>query len=268
MTGRQTRRGGPEWKPDKYELKIDQLLDPIRLGITCDTWPTEQDFRDVWDILTTEDKRLVDAVMRFKCETVKDLHNKTLERSFDAVIKLDNVYNEHVLRAICFARLMKLPSDAARKYYFETLMDLRRGPQEAYDHIPLAVKTDKEHLKEMAAKINISGDGKRELFQQLIAYGMQVKEMTPAVIKNGIVVQPAIYDLADPSTAYRALQELAKIDGSYADPGKQEVESIESQASKVKRLRLEVNNMATEQAEQYGGTARQITDEELMSGEG
>ncbi len=248
-------------KEDKYSRRIDELIDPIALGITCDEWPTREDLLRIWHTLVDADKKLVLEATKPTCVTVGDLFKATLVDDLHKSVDTNSLYNHNILRAILYTKLLRLDSDVARRQYFDTLLDLRKGPQTNYEDIKRVIKTDREHLDELAREIALDGDGKRGLYRVLIAYGMQTREHKAAIydIDTGEMTKPPIYELADPSIVYRSLQELSKLDGSYREAGKEEADSLESQASRVKRL----NKLADVEAEKLGGTARHVTAAEV-----
>ncbi len=253
---------------DIYARTIDSLIDPVLLGLKCDRWPTRADFSRVYYALEEKDKNLIVQAIKPECVNVGDLFKLTLITDFHKTTESNKLYDINILRAICYAKMIRLPSDVARREYFNTLMDLRRGPQIAYPDIPRLLKTDREHLQEMAAKVDISSDGKRALHRELIAFGMQVEIDTQAVVEDGVIVKEAIYALASPNTVYRSLQEIAKLDGAYREAGAEEVDSIEGQAARIQRLKSTMQDAANVAAHEHGGTARQITLQEMESEDG
>lgn len=251
-------------KQDKYLVRIDELIDPIELDIPCSPWPTREDFARCWHTLDTKQQTLVSEAVKPQCVTVGDLYKLSLVDGLHETVETNSLYDRNVLRAILYAKMLRLPSDTARHKYYETLLDLRRTMPVNYEDIPNSIKTDRDHIIELAKSVDISPDGKRELHKQLIAYGMQTKVHEPAVIEKGITVKEAIYELADPRAVLNSLQELSKLDGSYKEAGREETDTIENQSDRIRRLKVEMQDELDEEAANLGGTARRISDEELL----
>lgn len=251
-------------KRDKYAVRIDELLDPIELDIPCGPWPIRQDFTRVWHTLDDKQQRVVGAAVKPECITVGDLYKISLINGLNEAVESNSLYARNVLRAIIYAKMLRLDTDVARRTYYETLLDLRRQPQVSYEDISGKLKTDRDHIRELAKEIDLSPEGKRELHKQLIAYGMQTKLHEPEVIEHGVVTRGAIYTLADPRAVLTSLQEMSKLDGSYKEAGREESDTIENQAARIKRIRLTMQTELEHDASGLGGQAHRITDQELM----
>lgn len=250
-------------KADKYAIRIDELLDPVELDIPCGPWPTKEDFSRVWYTLSEKDKQLVTYAIKPNCITVGDLYKLSLMDNLHESLETNSLFDRNILRSIIYAKMLRLESDVARRTYYETLLDLRRQPQIDYENLPAELKTDRDHIRELARNVDISAEGKRELHKQLIAYGMQTKIAEESVIQHGVTVREAIYQLADARAVLTSLIELSKLDGSYKEAGREETEDIENQADRIRRIKGEMQEQLDEKAAQQHGTAKKITDEDL-----
>ena len=212
--------------------RIDWILDPAKAEIDGVDLPTKENFFESWKKLTTEHRRIVSAGI--KGDTIYDIIEDCPGLTYHKFYKvIDN--RKHAMRALIIGRMMNLPSDVARSTYIEVLLKNENSREHHRKDIRKLVTTDREHLQELANKIPTTGDGKRQILKELIAYGMQTKEHTHAIIdpSTGSVVTPAVYTLADPRIALISLQEMNKMDHEYAEVATS-TSSIESQAERIK----------------------------------
>lgn len=258
-------------QPHFTTKKIDWLLDPVQAELTGDELPTKDDFMIVWRKLSKPQRAFVSAGIQIEtlAEWVEELPGLTYAKIYKF---LD--HGKLTMRAMVIGRMMSMPSDVAKATYLEVLMTNEKSRKFHRNDIAKIVTTDREHLKELAKKIPSTGDGKRDILKELIAYGMQTKEHTPAKISDatGEILAPAVYTLADPRIALISLQEMNKMDHEYAEIATS-TSSIESQAERIKRLHAKpigskellnrVNKAADIQAEKLHGTSKLITSKSL-----
>lgn len=258
-----------------HSKKIDWLLDPKIAELSAEDIPTKDDFTDTWKRLNKEQKKVVAACI--KCETLMDAMS---EIPGTTAYKLCGMLDQrkNVMKAVIIGRALNMPSDVAKAVYIEMLRTNSTSRIHHRDQVMKLVMTDREHLQQLAKQIPANGDGKRQVLRELIAYGMQTKEHTPAVVSDadGQLLKPAVYTLADPRIALTAMQELNKMDHEYAEIATS-TSSIESQAERIARLResfespqkmngnllAQVNRAANQQAKRLGGEAKQITQKDV-----
>lgn len=251
--------------------KIDWLLDPKKAELTGDELPVKEDFMTVWKKLTKPQRAFVSAGIQ--CETLSEWVDNHPGLTFQKVYKFLDT-GKLTMRAVIIGRMMGMPSDVAKATYLEVLMNNERSRNHHRNELTKIITTDREHLKELAKQIQTTGDGKRQVLKELIAYGMQTKEHTAAKISDatGEIMEPAVYTLADPRIALISLQEMNKMDHEYMEIATS-TSSVESQAERVRRLREKaigskdllnrVNKAAAQQAEVLHGTAKLITAKDM-----
>ncbi len=251
--------------------KIDWLLDPKQAELTGDELPTKDEFMVTWRKLTKAQRAFVSAGIQ--CETLAEWVDKIPGLTYQKIYKFLDT-GKLVMQAMVIGRMMSMPSDVAKATYLEVLMTNEKARKHHRNDIAKIITTDREHLQELAKKIPTTGDGKREILKELIAYGMQTKEHTPAKISEatGEIMAPAVYTLADPRIALISLQEMNKMDHEYAEVATS-TSSIESQAERIKRLHARpiqskdlvnrVNKAADRQAEELNGIAKHVSDSAL-----
>lgn len=246
--------------------RIDWLLDPKQADLLGDELPTKEDFMEVWAKISKTYRPIVSAALQ--SETLADWVSQVPGLTYQKIYKILET-RKLVMRGIIIGRMMSMPSDVAKATYLETLLTNEKSRMHHRNEITKLVTTDREHLQELARKIKTTGDGKRQILKELIAYGMQTKEHTSAKINDatGEVMAPAVYTLADPRIALISLQEMNKMDHEYAEVATS-TSSIESQAERIKRLQARpinskdflnrINNAARKQAEELHGVAKLI----------
>ena len=251
--------------------RIDWILDPKQAELTGDELPTQKDFFEVWKKLTIAHRKMVSAGIQ--CEVMSEWIEQLPGTTYQKLYKILDA-RKLVMRALIIGRMMSMPSDVAKATYLETLMTNEKSRKYHRNDIAKLITTDREHLQALARQIQTTGDGKREVLKELIAYGMQTKQHEEAMISDatGEVLRPAVYTLADPRIALISLQELNKMDHEYAEVATS-TSSIESQAERIKRLRdkpiasrdllRRVNKAASKQAEALHGVAKQITSKDV-----
>ena len=251
------------------QRRIDWILDPEVADIDGTILPTREDFFEVWNNL--EDKRKNVVAVLIESERYVDVYERISEVSLAQVINMLKKEAD-IARAVIIGRMLKLPSEVAQITYIENLVGTNRMRAMHRQDLINVIKTDREHLKELASQVNISGDGKRDLLKEIIAYGMQTKQVEDAVYDEptGQVLRPAVYSLADPRMAFNAIQELNKMDHEYGVEDTA-TSSVESQAERIKRLQNKMpkkitqmlNSEAKKQAAKLNGTAKRVAQSQL-----
>lgn len=243
-----------------YYRKVETLFDPVAAGIGEAWWPTKEDFAALWPELGKRQKAIVKAAIISK--NIGEVQEETgyAASTIVTTLKEDAV----VAKAIIIAKMCNLESDTAKSIYLETLLKNAYSRQFHYEEVQRIIKTDRDHLREMAEQLDITGDGKRRILKEIAAYGMQLKQVEPAQHDSdtGVETKPPVLALADPRMAYNAVQELNRMDHEYGQDDKA-TSSIEGQAERIKRLRLSMDRVATEQAKVVGGIARRVADREI-----
>ncbi|MCJ8292918.1 MAG: hypothetical protein MJK15_00795 [Colwellia sp.] len=253
-------------EPHFLTKKIDWILNPKQAELEGDELPTGDDFKIVWRKLTHVQRKFVAASLQV--ETLAEWVGQLEGLTYGKIYKFLDT-GRLVMRAVIIGRMMSMPSDVAKATYLEVLMKNEKSRNYHRNDIAMIVTSDKEHLQELAGKIMTTGDGKRQILKELIAYGMQTKKLDDAKISEatGEVLQPAVYTLADPRIALISLQEMNKMDHEYAEAASS-TSSIESQADRIKRLKAQpigskdllnrVNSASQMRAEELGGVSKKI----------
>lgn len=240
--------------------KIESFIDPDFCEIDNTFWPTKGDFVKVWEELS-EDQRYVVAAC---------VSSRNFGEVLDATCK-NPAYISHKLkrekkvgRAFMMSRMCALDTDTAKALFLEGFIGASQSRKYYFDEVVKIIKTDRDHLKELSAKLTTDGDGKREILREIIAYGMQVKELEAAIIDvdTCIEISPAIFGLADARMAFNALQEINRMDGEYGQDDKA-TSSIESQAQRITRLQKAMNKEVGVQARKVGAVAKSVATREL-----
>ncbi len=251
--------------------KIDWLLDPKQAELTGDELPTKDDFMVIWKKLTKPQRAFVSAGIQV--ETLAQWVEALPGLTYTKIYKFLDT-GKLTMQAMVIGRMMSMPSDVAKATYLEVLMRNEQSRKVHRNDIMQIVSTDRQHLQALAKAIPTTGDGKRDILRELIAYGMQTKEHTPAKLSEatGEILAPAVYTLADPRIALISLQEMNKMDHEYAEVATS-TSSIESQAERIKRLRAKpiaskdlvnrVNKQADKQAAALEGVAKHVSDSAL-----
>jgi hypothetical protein len=258
------------------DKRIDWMIDPGVVDIDGTWMPTKEDFVKAWKASNLKQRIAIEALVM--CDTYGELFAKLDGISLQQCIGLLRK-DKLVVMGTISGRLCNLPSDAARAMYLENLVSTVQRREVHRKEIINIIKTDKEHLTELAAQIKVDGDGKRDILKQLIAYGMQTKMHEDAVFEQatGQVIRPAIYTLADPKMAFQSVQEMNKMDHEYHD-SEEATSSTESQAERIRRLKgraeettgsnkallKTLNSAATAQAKELNGTAKKIADRQVL----
>lgn len=236
--------------------------------------PTQKDFAEVWDTLQAEEKRTVkalfagDSTVTFREALAKSfgipLSKMNKELPYHAIMK--RLASRRVMKAFYYGTVGRMSSDAAKKKFVKEVLGKLTMSDMTRQVVEDIVMTDADHLKELAAKLRTKdGDGKRDILNTLIAYGMQTKILEHSIKDdNGKVTAPTIYGLADPKMAFSSLQELNRMDNEYGDDDKA-TSSIEGQAARIRRLANQVDKESAKRAKQLGGIARTITAKELIA---
>jgi len=240
--------------------KLEGFLDHEFLEIDSTFWPVKEDFTDLWDKLS-EDQRLVVSNC-ISAYTLGDVVRKIGRSPHYITNKLKKERN--VGRAILVARICQLPTDTAKAMYLEGFIAAHKSRKYYFEEVQKIIKTDKDHLKELAAQLTVDGDGKRGILKEIVAYGMQVKKVEDPVICNdtGVEIAPMVIALADPRMAFNALQELNRMDHEYGQDDKA-TSSIESQADRVNRLKDKMNKEVGMQAKRVDVVARSVAKREM-----
>ena len=242
------------------KAKIESFLEPEFMEIDNTFWPTKGDFIDIWEALSGPQREVVAAAVTAR--TMGDLISATGKRPGYLVDFLKR--SKNVGRAVMISRMCHLPSDKAREIYIAGFLGAQKSRQFYYDEVQKIIKTDKDHLVELASKLTTDGDGKRDILKQIVAYGMQVKKVDDAVIcpETHVELEPMVVALADPRMAFNALQELNRMDNEYGSDDKA-TSSIEGQAERVKRLAGTINTAAKKQARTVNAVAQVVANREL-----
>jgi len=244
-------------------VKIESFLDPEFIGVDNTFWPSKGDFVTTWEALSGPQRDVVAASI--SSANMGELMATTGKRPGYLMDYLKRQKN--VGRAIMIARMCHLPSDKAREMYIAGFLGAQKSRAFYYDEVQKVIKTDKDHLVELASKLTTDGDGKREILKMLVAFGMQVKKVQDAVIcpDTKVELEPMVIALAEPRIAFIALQELNRMDHEYGQDDKA-TSSIEGQADRVKRLALladKLNVAAEKQAKVVGAVAQKVAAREL-----
>jgi hypothetical protein len=257
------------------DKRIDWMIDP-RVADIDGTWmPNKDDFIQAWKKADTGRRVAIEALVH--SDTYGELFarlsgNMTMQKCISLLSK-----DKIVVLAVIAGRLCNLPSDVARAMYLENIVATVNRREVHRKELVNIIKSDKEHLIELAATLKIDGDGKRDILKQLVAYGMQTKMHEEAIYEQatGQVIRPAIYTLADPKMAFQSVQELNKMDHEYHD-SEEATSSTESQAERIRRLRDKIpdqmlskellktiNSAAEAQAKALNGTAKIIASRQV-----
>jgi uncharacterized coiled-coil protein SlyX len=241
-------------------LKIETLLDPAKLNIDRTFRPTEQDFKDHWTLMSLEQRKIVATAVR--SATIGDIADALVRTTRFIAAKIRD--DAEIGYGIVVARLCSMTTDASKALYLETLEANAATRELAFDELNRVIKTDKDHLQELASKLVVTGDGKRELLKELIAYGMQTKKVEDEVIdqETGLVRTKAVYSLADPRMAFNSIQELNRMDHEYGADDKA-TSSVEGQADRIRRLQQQMQTVANKEAAVAGGIAKRVEMREL-----
>lgn len=240
--------------------KVESLFDVISAGICEAWWPKKSDFEAIWPKLNKQQKLVVNSSIR--TDSIGKLQDLTGLQTW-VLIKILRE-DRLVTKAIVIAKMCKLPSDTARSIYLETLIKNNYSRKFHYDEVQRIIKTDRDHLRELSAKLDISGDGKRRVLKDIVAYGMQLKQVSEEVVdeETGVVIAPAVLALADPRMALNSIQELNRMDHEYGQDDKA-TSSIEGQADRIRRLQAQMNTAAANDAKKLGGIARKVAKREI-----
>ena len=251
------------------QRQIDWVLNPSLIDLDGTWFPDRDDFESAWEQLNDLQKRIVANCI--SATTYGEVMDALTITAYKLSHTLKN--GKKVVRALIYARLIQLPSDVARTLYIETLMANEKSREYHYSDIERVVKSDREHLKELAGKLDMTGDGKRGVLKELVAYGMQAKQVEAAILdeETGETTAPAVIALADPKMVFQAIQELNKMDHEYGQDDKA-TSSIESQADRIRRLAksnkstLELINKAShKQAKVLNSVVKDVTEREIKT---
>ena len=242
--------------------KIESFLDIERAGLDETYCPKKEEYTKQWHQLNVDQKKFVAAAIPSR--TVGDITTATGIPVKDVSETLAK--DATIIKIIVAARLLSLPSDTAKELFLETLITTENSRELAFEQINKVVRSDKQHLQELASKLNVSGDGKREILKELAAYGMQVKKVESAIIDpaTGIMLSPAVYSLADPRMAFNSVQELNRMDHEYGSDDKA-TSSVEGQADRIRRLRGQITSAAKREAKVVDGVIKTIPAKDLTS---
>lgn len=236
-------------------------IDLDYLGESHGHIPTLDDFKEAWGELTAVGKQTVTAML--KGETFRgymaELKQYGIHTTGNARQRMGS---RTVLRAFYYGLIAKLSTDEAKLKMVKKVIASTSLAEVTRQQVETMVMTDKDHLNELAEQLRVDGDGKREILRELIAYGMQAKQVEAAIIQNGKTTTPAIFGLADPKVAYSAVQELNRMDHEYGEDDKA-TSSIEGQAARVRRLANKMNKISESQAKSLKGISKKITMDEL-----
>lgn len=245
---------------------VVSLLDAKTLQIgDVNYQPSLQQFYDAWGRLTTINQRsIAKAAIGFD-----EIGEVLIELNQDRVSRLvpSNVVQmlglEKVARVVYLGKMLKLCTDEARTLFAEAVLSRSVTQQKQLKQLNDIILHDAGHLQRLADQLQVDGDGKREILKNVIAFGMQTKlietEMRDLL---GNVKSPAVYSLADPKMALQAVQELNRMDHEYGDDDKA-TSSIEQQHERIARLKGEMERNSRSQANELGGVARLIKQEEV-----
>lgn len=248
------------YNPKIRSAKIESFLDPEFLEIDNTFWPTKEDFTRLWESMSDDQKYVTAACV----------HNKSFGEVLDATAKspafLSNMFKKQqvVGKAIITARMCQLSSDSSKALFLEAFIGTHQARKYYFDEVQKIIKTDRDHLRELADKLTLDGDGKRGVLKEIVAYGMQTKALEGAIIcpDTGVELQPMVVGLADARMAYNAIQELNRMDHEYGNDDKA-TSSIESQAERIKRLRNAMQRDADSQARTVNAVAKRVATREL-----
>lgn len=239
---------------NQRSTRIESFLDFKFLKITEKFNPTKEDFTKMWKRLTAERR---EVVMLCKDNlTIRDVEmctHKNIEW-FTNWVSTDKL----VGKAILTMKMSTLETEFAKEMYLGSFLQKSKGLKYYHDEIQSLVITDRDHLAELAKKVETSGDGKRSVLKMIIAYGMQVKRVEDAIVdeNTGAEIAPMVVALADPKVALSALQEMNRMDHEYGEDDKA-TSSIEGQAARLRRLQTKIEVASEKQLNSIGKTQRQ-----------
>ena len=242
--------------------KIESFVEPNKAKVNEAFWPVPEDFKELWKTMTKQQKVIVQASI--ECKTIGEV-TLTLKRKAEYVV--DMVQNSFpVGRAILMAKMLRLNTDTAKAMLLQAYLVSHKTREFYFDEVVALVQSDESHLKEIAGKLVVDGDGKRGILKEIVAYGMQVKKVEDAVIDPTTQVQiaPMVVALADPRMAFNALQELNRMDHEYGQDDKA-TSSIESQAERIRRLSQKMNKVAEREAKRVNAIAQPVKKGALTS---
>lgn len=223
---------------------VAYLVAPAQRGrLELEKMPTIDTFTSMWCALEKKFRPMVRAAIDY--ETVHECSIASNKPQSTIVGLLSTTVL--VARAVYTGKLLKLPSDEARKQLIESL---KNGTARNLPDIIHSIKTDRQHLRELAYHEQFDGDGKRGFLKEIITYGMQVKEIEPAAkTLTGAILRPAVYALADAKIALQAIQEMNRMDNEYGVDDKA-TSSMESQAQRIARIKEEMDAQAQQAVKQ------------------
>lgn len=240
--------------------KIESFLDPEFLEIDNTFWPNKEDFTRLWKGMTDDQRYVVTACIESRN------FGEVLDATCRSPAFVSQMLKKHkvVGKALMTARMCQLPSESAKAMFLEAFLGAQESRKYYFEEVQKVIKTDKDHLKELAAKLKVDGDGKRDVLKEIIAYGMQVKKVDDAIIDadTGVELQPMVVALADARMAYNALQELNRMDHEYGNDDKA-TSSVESQAARIRRLKETMDRVADDQARTVNAVAKRVATREL-----
>ena len=252
--------GGNTYNARVRSAKIEAFIDPENCGVDNTFWPTKGDFTTLWKELSEDQRHVVAACVSSR--NFGEVLDATCRNPAYISSKLRN--EKKVGRAILMSRMCQLPSDTAKALFLESFIGAAQSRKYYFEEIQKIIKTDRDHLKELASKLVVDGDGKRNVLKEIVAYGMQVKKLEDAIIDvgSGVELSPMVVGLADARMAFNALQELNRMDHEYGQDDKA-TSSIESQATRIKRLKDSMNKEVKVQAKRVDAVAKSVATREL-----
>jgi len=244
--------------------RVSSAIDSDIVHAALTDEPTSQTFKYYWDQLDEKERCFVTACLRhtYISDVIKTMQSSKYQATNSQIKALYTT--SHVANAVYQGLLLRMETKKARQFFIQGLLSENNVRRQKLENVETLLLTDKDHLQQMAAELDTTtGDGKRGIVKELIAYGMQARKVSDAEVNEvGHITIPAVFSLADPKMALAAIQELNKMDHEYGQDDKA-TSSIESQAERIKRIRSQMTTRSKAQAKKLGGVAKVITEAEL-----
>jgi len=244
--------------PKSQHKRTTSLIDMDLIpDATLNDLGDQERFDYYFDLASDREREFIKAALR--CTYVKDIPLSLPPKMRMTKHQMQQYADEsHVGNALYQGMLLRLETKRAKQTLVQALFSETSRRRQRMEDVATLLMTDKEHLQEMAAGLNVSGDGKRAILKEIIAYGMQARKIEDAhVNEHGQIVVPAVFSLADPKLAQSAVQELNRMDNEYGNEDRA-TSSVESQAERVARLREMESKLNTNHKNQMKSLERSV----------
>lgn len=231
--------------------KIWESMDLVQIDELEGEMPTKEKFIGVWNTLDEKQKKVVHAAIG--CTTFKQVYDKT---PIKPMVVRTTLLTPVCMKAFYLGTVLRLPSKTMMELFVKQMQSPGKGKTIILEDLGLLMSAERNHLKELAEALDVTGDGKRNILKMLMAYGMQHKIIEPEVLdKDGKVLAPPIWGLADPKMTHAALKEMNMMDHEYGEDDKA-TSSIESQSDRIRRLKKSAGDAATKLTNQLDRAAK------------